>query len=619
MAHIIPVRMPLGSRTLWFDANGISASKGNAVIVQTARGTEYGYVADMPFEATEEQLAELKSPLKPVKRLATEKDTEKFEQLQQRAIEVMPGYREIVEEEGLDMRPISVEFLFDGDKAVFYFEADDRVDFRELVRKLAARFKVRVDMRQIGPRDEARMIGGVGHCGQELCCKRLGGEFCPVSIRMAKEQDLSLNPQKISGICGRLMCCLRYEYDAYKDFKGRAPKMGAKIETPEGDGKVISLDVPKEIVTIQVGEDKKISVPLADMKKSKKDTPRPDVVDEEAWERAANKEELAILGGATLLTSQFTSTDKLGEAKAVHREQPAKKEKKAGRKAGRKADRAQARSDEHKKAESSSRAASAISQRLKQTSSSTRVHDAEKEAGAAGTVQHRRRRSTKLAAGSQTTTHDSQSTQVSAENQAMRPGRRSSGLRQLENSAQSSVHTRTGERSGERSGEQQHSGEKQRSGEQQRSSSGNRQRSNERPNANERPRSNEHTRGGNRSSASDSQRTGEHSRHRRVSISTNSPNGNSGKKETTQNAKAAQPAKSGATETQKGSGNQHATHRRPRRRKPTGAGNNAGGAGSAGGTGSSGGNQNASGSHSGNGWQNSSHSGNGGQNSSHVN
>ena len=130
-------------------------------------------------------------------------------------------------EASADMHPVSVEFLLDGDKAVFYFEAEERVDFRDLVRKLAAHFHVRIDMRQIGVRDEARMVGGLGHCGQELCCKRLGGEFCPVSIRMAKEQDLSLNPQKISGVCGRLMCCLRYEFDAYKDFKGRAPKQNA--------------------------------------------------------------------------------------------------------------------------------------------------------------------------------------------------------------------------------------------------------------------------------------------------------------------------------------------------------------------------------------------------------
>ena len=132
------------------------------------------------------------------------------------------------------MKPIDVEYLFDGAKIVFYFVAEERVDFRELVRDLAAAFHARIDMRQVGVRDEARMVGGLGHCGEQLCCVRFGGEFQPVSIRMAKEQDLPLNPLKISGLCGRLMCCLRYEYDAYKDFKGRAPKRNAIIETARG-------------------------------------------------------------------------------------------------------------------------------------------------------------------------------------------------------------------------------------------------------------------------------------------------------------------------------------------------------------------------------------------------
>ena len=327
MARITPVKLPSSSKALWFDSNDIDAAKGDAVVVLTARGNEFGTVAEAPFEATPEQISSLKSPLKPVCRLATEEDVQLAKDLQQRGLDAMPAYRELVEEEGLEMRPISVEFLFDGDKAVFYFESDDRVDFRELVRKLASRFKVRVDMRQIGVRDEARMVGGLGHCGQELCCKRLGGEFCPVSIRMAKEQNLSLNPQKISGICGRLMCCLRYEYDAYKDFKSRAPKVGAQVSTPDGMGKVVTLDVPKEIVTIQVADDKKIKVPLSDMSKSSQENARPDMVDAEAWERATTKEETSIFGDSTFLTSQFTSNDKLGEAKAVHRESSAKKDR----------------------------------------------------------------------------------------------------------------------------------------------------------------------------------------------------------------------------------------------------------------------------------------------------
>jgi len=146
---------------------------------------------------------------------------------------------------------------------IFYFAAEERVDFRELVRELASTFKTRIDMRQVGVRDEARLVGGIGHCGQQLCCVRFGGEFQPVSIRMAKEQDLPLNPLKISGLCGRLMCCLRYEYDAYKDFKQRAPKYGSPVETPTGKAKVVGLNTPKELITIRGEDGTQTVVPLA--------------------------------------------------------------------------------------------------------------------------------------------------------------------------------------------------------------------------------------------------------------------------------------------------------------------------------------------------------------------
>ena len=253
--------------------------------------------------------------------------------------EALPLFRQLVVESGVEMRPISVEYLLDGDKAVFYFEADDRVDFRDLVRKLAAHFHVRVDMRQIGVRDEARMVGGLGHCGQELCCKRLGGEFCPVSIRMAKEQDLSLNPQKISGVCGRLMCCLRYEYDAYKDFKSRAPKANATVQTPDGPAKVVDLDVPREVVSLKVADEKPVKVPLSDFEPAEEGA-RPNCVGKEAWERATLRADLPLMGESTFLTSQFTGSDKLAEAGSVRRtgaakasrNAPAEKEEAAGRK-----------------------------------------------------------------------------------------------------------------------------------------------------------------------------------------------------------------------------------------------------------------------------------------------
>ena len=200
MVRIAPVNLYFNPKTLWFDAGEFEVRAGDGVIVSTARGVEFGRAADDAFEAEASQVKKLKTPLKPVMRIATEEDEAQAAEMERLSAEALPLFKQMAAEADADMHPVSVEYLFDGDKAVFYFEAEERVDFRDLVRKLASKFRVRVDMRQIGVRDEARMVGGLGHCGQELCCKRLGGEFCPVSIRMAKEQDLSLNPQKISGV-----------------------------------------------------------------------------------------------------------------------------------------------------------------------------------------------------------------------------------------------------------------------------------------------------------------------------------------------------------------------------------------------------------------------------------
>ena len=289
MVRIAPIKLQYNPKTLWFDANGIDVHKDDAVVVSTARGTEFGHATDDVFEGSEEEVKKLKTELKPVERLATDEDVEKAAEMMERSKEAFPVFKEMASETSDEMHPVSVEFLLDGEKAVFYFEAEERVDFRELVRKLASKFHVRIDMRQIGVRDEARIVGGLGHCGQELCCKRLGGEFNPVSIRMAKEQDLSLNPQKISGVCGRLMCCLRYEFDAYKDFKDRAPKINAKIETPEGIAKVIDLNVPKEIITLKLDDDKQVKIPLDEMEPVKKGE-RPSKVSKQAFERFANQD-----------------------------------------------------------------------------------------------------------------------------------------------------------------------------------------------------------------------------------------------------------------------------------------------------------------------------------------
>ncbi|MCL2826835.1 MAG: hypothetical protein FWD72_05465, partial [Eggerthellaceae bacterium] len=304
MTRIAPIRLQYSSKALWFDAADIEVAKGDAVVVTTARGLEFGQVSDEVFEAEESDIKKLKTELKPVMRVATPEDEDMAARMQEKSEEALPVFREMAAEANEDMHPVSVEFLLDGDKAVFYFEAEERVDFRDLVKKLAAHFRVRIDMRQIGVRDEARIVGGLGHCGQELCCKRLGGEFCPVSIRMAKEQGLSLNPQKISGICGRLMCCLRYEFDAYKDFKDRAPKLNAEIDTPEGPAKVTDLNVPREIVTIQLADDKTVKIPLARMEPPEKGM-RPNKVGKKAFDEFSSQNLLDSIDAAVL--SHFTS------------------------------------------------------------------------------------------------------------------------------------------------------------------------------------------------------------------------------------------------------------------------------------------------------------------------
>lgn len=261
MPTIVGVRLRF-SKTLWFDPAGSEPAEGDRVIVETERGTEIGKVVQPPHEVAETSLA---APLKRVVRVADEEDLRLAEELFEKEREALPVFRQLVEEHKLDMKPVDVEYLMSGEKVVFYFSSDERVDFRDLVKELASRFRARIDMRQVGVRDEARAVGGVGHCGQMLCCVRFGGDFQPVSIRMAKEQDLPLNPLKISGLCGRLMCCLRYEFDAYKDFKSRAPKRGAIIDTPRGLAKVTEMSTPREAITMRFEDGKTATVPLASM------------------------------------------------------------------------------------------------------------------------------------------------------------------------------------------------------------------------------------------------------------------------------------------------------------------------------------------------------------------
>ena len=259
MPQIVGVKLRFAGKTLSFDADSYELAEGDAVVVSTSRGLEFGFVAIPPHEVS---ASEVPGELKPVLRPATEQDWATYEELQAQEDAARPIFRRMVAERGLDMKPLFAEWMFDRSKLVFYFVSEERVDFRDLVKDLATEFKTRIEMRQIGVRDEARTIGGYSHCGEQLCCARFAGDFQPVSIRMAKEQDLPLNPTKISGVCGRLMCCLRYEFEAYKDFKQRAPKKNAIIDTPQGPGKVVEFNTPREMLTLRT-EEGPLKVPLA--------------------------------------------------------------------------------------------------------------------------------------------------------------------------------------------------------------------------------------------------------------------------------------------------------------------------------------------------------------------
>ena len=235
MAEIIGVRFKSVGKVYYFDPGGRSVRKGEKVIVETSRGIECGEVILQNRKIDDGQVAQ---PLKRVIRVADSHDLEKLAQNREKEAHALKVCGQKVREHGLDMKLIDVEYTFDNSKVLFYFTADGRVDFRELVKDLASVLKTRIELRQIGVRDEAKMLGGLGICGRPFCCSTFLGEFQPVSIKMAKEQGLSLNPTKISGTCGRLMCCLKYEQSAYEDLYRTTPKLGSVVNTPEGRGVV---------------------------------------------------------------------------------------------------------------------------------------------------------------------------------------------------------------------------------------------------------------------------------------------------------------------------------------------------------------------------------------------
>ncbi|GAB6064623.1 stage 0 sporulation family protein [Deferrisoma palaeochoriense] len=247
MARVVGVRFKRASRVYHFDADGVECDAGDWVVVETERGMALGQVASPPRDLDPMPGQTFKKVL----RQANERDILRYEQnceLEGYAFQVC---LEKIRERGLPMKLVDVEYLFDGSKAIFYFTAEQRVDFRDLVRELAREFHVRIEMRQIGVRDEAKLVGGVGPCGRELCCATWLTDFTPVSVRMAKEQDVALNPTKISGVCGRLMCCLGYEHAQYKKAAKKFPRVGKSVETSRGTGKVIRRNVLEGTFVIQ--------------------------------------------------------------------------------------------------------------------------------------------------------------------------------------------------------------------------------------------------------------------------------------------------------------------------------------------------------------------------------
>jgi len=240
MAEVIGVRFKEVGKVYYFDPNGIQMKKGDMAIVETARGVECGEVA---MENREIEDKDIVHPLKKMIRKATQGDLKKVEENRKKERHAFEICEKKILDHKLEMKLVDVEYTFDNNKILFYFTADGRVDFRELVKDLASVFRTRIELRQIGVRDEAKMMGGLGICGRPFCCTSFLGEFQPVSIKMAKEQGLSLNPVKISGTCGRLMCCLKYEQAAYSDLLRTTPKNGAVVNTPEGRGVVVDVNL----------------------------------------------------------------------------------------------------------------------------------------------------------------------------------------------------------------------------------------------------------------------------------------------------------------------------------------------------------------------------------------
>jgi cell fate regulator YaaT (PSP1 superfamily) len=262
MADVVGVRFKRAGKIYYFDPVGIELEVGDHVVVKTTRGQELGRVVIAPGQVLD---GEVTNELKPVVRKADPEDIEQAKELEAKEPEAMAECARLISKFRLPMKLLSVEYNLDGTRLTFFFSSTERVDFRELVRELNSRFKLRVELRQLGPRDEAKVVGGFGRCGRPLCCVDFLSEFSPVSIRMAKDQDLPLNPMKISGVCGRLLCCLAYESGQYQSMKKQMPKVGQQVSTSMGLAKVVGSNPLKETVTVETESHSSVEVPLSEI------------------------------------------------------------------------------------------------------------------------------------------------------------------------------------------------------------------------------------------------------------------------------------------------------------------------------------------------------------------
>ena len=270
MTKVIGVRFRTAGKVYFFDPGKFEIKQGDHVIVETARGIEYGTVIGAPREVDDEKVVQ---PLKSVLRIANQKDDEQEASNRKKEKDAFKICLEKIRKHGLQMKLIDAEYTFDNNKVLFYFTADGRIDFRELVKDLASVFKTRIELRQIGVRDETKILGGIGICGRPLCCHTHLSEFAPVSIKMAKEQNLSLNPTKISGVCGRLMCCLKNEEETYEELNRKLPNVGDYVTTDDGlKGEVHSVNVLRQLVkvVVDVGDEKEIQEYRADQLRFKR-------------------------------------------------------------------------------------------------------------------------------------------------------------------------------------------------------------------------------------------------------------------------------------------------------------------------------------------------------------